>query len=98
MDYTERLFLLSKNLKRSAIVTSYDSSNENESDTLTHAFIDMEESFKKIENNLLPKLFENDLKGDDIDNLLLDIGEELRHILYHIKDPKYFKYLIENEK
>lgn len=24
---------------------------------------------------------------------LLDIGEELRHILYHIHDPKFYRYL-----
>lgn len=31
-----------------------------------------------------------------IQNALLDIGEELRHILYHIKDPKFFDYLFED--
>lgn len=33
------------------------------------------------------------MSGDEIDELLLDVGEEFRHIIYHIKDPKFYDYL-----
>ena len=43
----------------------------------------------------MPALYEADSEAA-IQNALLDIGEELRHILYHIKDPKFFDYLFED--
>ena len=30
---------------------------------------------------------------EEILDALLEIGEEFRHILYHINDPKFYKYL-----
>ncbi len=28
--------------------------------------------------------------------VLMDIGEELRHVLYHVRDPEYYAYLRDN--
>lgn len=44
----------------------------------------------------LPKLFSERLNEEQIDDLLHKIGEEIRHILYHIKDPKFYEYLRED--
>ena len=30
---------------------------------------------------------------EELFDVLIDIGEEFRHILYHIHDPKFYKYL-----
>ena len=43
----------------------------------------------------MPALYKADSEAA-IQNALLDIGEELRRILYHIKDPKFFDYLFED--
>jgi len=45
---------------------------------------------------LLPKLLNEDLSPEELNEVLLDIGEELRHILYHIKDPRFFGYLTDD--
>ena len=58
-------------------------------ESLMHALIDVEESFIKIYDVLIPNL----LKLKNVDKELLqeclwDIREEFRHIYYHIHDSK----------
>nr|WP_295931755.1 hypothetical protein [uncultured Dyadobacter sp.] len=93
MEYAKQLLALATILKKSKKVNSFNNEKESEADTLSHALLDLEESFSAISNNLLPKLQNDTLNEEDIDDILLDIGEELRHILYHINAPKYYQYL-----
>jgi len=93
MNYNEKLAWLTGILAKSQKVNALNTLEENQAATLAHAFLDMEESFNVILNELLPKFKNADLDGKDVDDILLDIGEELRHILYHVHDPKYFDYL-----
>ena len=37
------------------------------------------------------------MNSEQLNDVLLDIGEELRHVLYHIRDPKFFSYLYDQE-
>ncbi len=90
MDTVKSLALV---LSTCAEVNRYDQGSEREAWTLALAFGDIEESFSKIYNDLVPKLLTEALNPDEVKNLLLCIGEELRHVLYHIRDPQYFKYL-----
>lgn len=71
-------------------VTRYD---EEEAGTIAHCFSDLEESFRVFLEEQLPRLVEGQLKPSEIYDLLLDIGEEFRHILYHVKGPKFYSYL-----
>ena len=87
---------LAKRLATCASVTKYDAGERKEAGTLAHAFADLEESFRTFLNELLPKLMSKEnLTPDEIDDLLLEILHEFRHILYHIKDSKYYWYLLE---
>ncbi|PIQ18030.1 MAG: hypothetical protein COZ75_02885 [Flavobacteriaceae bacterium CG_4_8_14_3_um_filter_34_10] len=95
MEYSEKLKMLAQNLRKSEKVNSFDSLEERESETLAHSILDIEESCKTLLNNLFPKLEPTTLSQDEINELLFDIGEELRHILYHINDPKFYDYLKE---
>ncbi len=74
-------------------VTRHDTAEEKEAWTLAHAFLDLEQSFERFSHELLPKLEGDGLSPDDISDALHAIGEEFRHILYHIGDPKTFDYL-----
>jgi len=76
-------------------VTRYDTGDEREAWTLTHTFADLEASFRKFLEEQLPKLTEGELPPDDIYSLLLEIGEELRHILYHARDARFYRYLLD---
>ncbi|MCP5468592.1 MAG: hypothetical protein H7A32_04920 [Deltaproteobacteria bacterium] len=95
MEYSKRLKGIADNLRKSAKVNSFNQVEELESDTLAHSFLDIDESCRTLLNDLFPKLESTDLSEKEIDELLFDIGEELRHILYHIKDPKFYNYLKE---
>jgi hypothetical protein len=62
-----------------------------EAATLVHAFSDLEESMRAFLDEQLPKLADPAMKGEELEDLLLDIREEFRHILYHMHDPEFFR-------
>lgn len=92
---SQEINILAKKFQKYECVSKFDSDNDPEAWRLAHSLIDLEESFKEILNNSLPVLRKADSE-EEIHDALLDIGEELRHILYHIKDPKFFSYLFED--
>jgi len=85
---------LAKILLKSSKVNSYNDEENKEAWTLSHSINDIEESIKILLNEFFPKLRNETIQENEINDLLLDIGEEFRHIIYHIKDPKFFRYLI----
>ncbi len=85
---------LAERLSKCPEVTRYDTGQEKEAWTLAHAFADLEESLRAFLDDQLPRLAQGNLQPSETYDLLLDIGEEFRHILYHIQDPKFYKYLI----
>lgn len=84
---------LAERLSRCPEVTKLDEGKEMEAWTLAHAFGDLEESFRKFLEDQLPRLTQDQLEASEIHDLLLEIGEEFRHVLYHIKDPNFYRYL-----
>ena len=91
--YEARRQRLARLMSQCDKVTRYDTPNEEEAWTLAHSLLDLEGSFQKFTRELLPKLEHGKSDPDDIYDILLSIGEEFRHILYHIGDPKFFEYL-----
>jgi len=85
--------ILADRLSQIDSVSQFDAPGERQSETIVHSLTDMEKSFREIVDNLLPRLI-NESDSEKLEDTLLDIGEELRHILYHITDPKYFSYLV----
>ena len=65
-------------LARCPMVAKY---GEEESGTLVHAFWDLEESFRSFLDEQLPKLADPSVEGEQLQDLLLDIEQEFRHIL-----------------
>lgn len=66
---------------------------DEEPGTLTHAFVDLEESFRKFLDMYFPRLVDPVVSGAELDTLLTEIEEEFRHILYHLHDPQSFRLL-----
>jgi len=93
MQMTIRASLIAERLAKCPEVTKYDNGAEKEAGTLAHAFGDLEESFRAFLNEQLPRLMNDRASPEEILDALLEIGEEFRHILYHINDPKFYKYL-----
>jgi hypothetical protein len=86
---------LTERLSKLRSVSQFDKSGEPQAATLAHSFTDLEKSFREFLQVLLPKLLDESLTADQLNDTLLDVGEALRHVLYHIKDPQFFGYLIE---
>jgi hypothetical protein len=84
---------LADRLSTVSSVSRFDLPGEPQGSTIAHALLDLEDSFSVVLNELLPKLLDETKSSEEVDELLLDIGEELRHILYHIRDARYFAYL-----
>jgi hypothetical protein len=74
-------------------VTRYDEGGHKEAWALAHSFLDLEESFRAFLEDKLPKLTQRELKAPEVYDVLLEIGEDFRHILYHIKAPKFYAHL-----
>ena len=81
-------------LARSDKVNDLDTTDRKECGTLAHCFNDLEESFLVVLDVLLPKLIRAEIQPEEIEDVLFDIGQEFKHILYHIKDPKYFRHIV----
>lgn len=64
-----------------------------EAGTLVHALSDLEESFRKFLAEQLPMLVDPSVQGEQLEELLMDISGEFRHILYHLHDPQSFRLL-----
>ena len=84
---------LAERLAQTPDVTRFDEGAHREAWTLAHAFADLEESFEKFLTDQLPRLVGDQSTTTEIPDILLEIGEEFRHILYHIRDPKFYGYL-----
>ena len=86
---------LAKVLELSPAVRGKNRHGENESETLASALAGIEESSSRVLNDLLPRLIEA-TDGEAVTNLLHDIGEELRHVIYHSRDPERWMYLFDD--
>jgi hypothetical protein len=89
----ENVEKLAEILSRSKNVTRFDDNDNKEAWTIAYGFRDIEESFQEF-LKLLHKLLDDKITDSEINDLLFDIGEEFRHILYHIKDIKLYDHLI----
>ena len=78
-------------------VARYDSGEDKEAWALAHAFNDLEDSFRVFLDRLLPSLRNAD-SPEAVYDILLEIGEEFRHIVYHIRGPKFYRYLPEDSE
>jgi len=93
LNDVSKLKALSDRLSQSEKVTNYDKPDEPESWTIAIALKDIEESFIRVFDDHLPSLLNDDLPKSMVNDRLHAIGEEFRHIIYHIKDCKYYEYL-----
>lgn len=60
---------------------------------VAYSFVELEESLQKT-LDLLRKLMEEQPEKT-LEDILLELGEEFRHIIYHIRDNRYYSYLFD---
>jgi hypothetical protein len=61
---------------------------------IASALSDIEESCELLFQDLVPRLAVSSAGGEEATALLHEIGEQYRHILYHILDTTLFDYVI----
>ncbi len=84
--------MLAIKLSLSDNVNRFDEADEKAAWTMAHSFLDIEGSFENFKK-MLGRLRNEELTDEQVNDLLVLIGEEFRHIEYHIKDMKYYNYL-----
>lgn len=89
----EKVKLLAERLSRCPQVSRCDEGENIEAWTLAHAFADIEESFSRFLDEQLPRLTEEELSEGTVNEALLEIGEEFRHVLYHLSGSRFYRYL-----
>ena len=92
MENPKRQKLLIQTLMKSSNVNSLDGEIETEAGNIATSFIDIDESCMKV-SSLIDRLQQNEILKETIDEILIEIGEEFRHILYHLRDMKFYNYL-----
>lgn len=91
----DRLMQLEQRLSKIPEIAQFDKPAEPQGHTLTHALAGWEDSFSRFLTELLPKLLNEKATNHELIDTVHDIGDELRHVLYHVHDVKYFRYLLE---
>jgi hypothetical protein len=92
-----RVVELGNRLSNIPEIAQFDIPGEPQRHTIAHALDGWEDSFAEVLYVLLPKLVEAKMaSSEDLNDTLHDIGDELRHILCHIQDTKYFGYLLDD--
>src|SRR5262245_12970370 len=88
---------LAERLEICAEVRAFDTEAEKESWVLAHTLDDLEESFITLLRDHFPRLINGNLDSSQLYDVLHDVGEELRHVLYHITHTRFYHYLNEDK-
>lgn len=64
-----------------------------EGQSIAYSLSDLEGSMRVFLDEQLPKLVDPSVQGEALEDLILDVREEFRHILYHLHDPEYFRVM-----
>jgi hypothetical protein len=62
-----------------------------EGQSIAYSLSDLEGSMRVFLDEQLPKLADPTVQGEALEDLILDVREEFRHILYHLHDPEFFR-------
>src|SRR5712692_3299318 len=89
----EHISELASRLSECPELTRYDSGEDKEAWALADGFSDLEEAFRPLLDECLPKLADPQVRGEALVEVLQDSGEEFRTILWHIQEPKFYRYL-----
>jgi hypothetical protein len=79
---------LAQRLAACSVIARY---GEEEAWSLAYSLEHLERSMHVFLNEQLPVLLDPTIEGEKLEDLLNDIREEFRHILYHIHDPKFLR-------
>lgn len=59
---------------------------------VAYSLMEMDGSMSRIQEVVM-RIRSEEVDAEQLHGLLIDIGEELRHVLYHVKDSGFYDYL-----
>lgn len=81
-------------LAQSQLVGRYDLDDHVEADAIANAIADMEAEFQTLTEVVFPKLSASSLSEKDINEILWEVRDRLRHVVYHINDCRTFRDIL----
>ena len=84
---------LAERLAKCPQVSRFDTEEEPQGWTLALSFSDLEASFTVFLEQQLPRLARDEGSAKETYDRLIDIGEEFRHILYHLRTVRFYDHL-----
>lgn len=90
LSSVEDIKSLAKRLSRIPEVRQLDQPDEPQSWTIAFTLSELEESFRRFLQELLPRLQQDSLTPKELHAVLIEIGDEFRHILYHLNDSESY--------
>jgi hypothetical protein len=93
LNWAERHMALAHRLSAIPSVAALKATSPDEPYVLAHALLDIQKLCTELSVNLLPRIMDSALSADELKDCLTDVGEMLRELLYHARDPQYYRYL-----
>jgi hypothetical protein len=90
----EQMKSLARRLERCPQISRLNHGEHHEAWTLVHALSDLGGSCGAY-LDILPSLLDDSLEGEELVLRLIDVANELSHVLYHIEDPQFFREFLE---
>jgi hypothetical protein len=84
---------LVERLERCPQIAKLSDQSHNEASTIAHSLSDLADTsdgYLKI----LPSLVDTSLQGDELIRRLIEVVNQLQHMLYHLGDPRFFRDLL----
>ena len=72
-------------------MSAFDSADESGAWNLVYSLHGIQDSCRALLEQRLPRLVSAD--STDLQAALSEVGEELRHLTYHLRDARYFGYI-----
>lgn len=80
---------LAEQLSSLDIISKMDLDGDSEAWKMAIAFADISDSFARFNDELLPELVSS-RRDQDIKNVLVEIGDEFRHVIYHVFELGFY--------
>ena len=83
---------LAERLEALPAISSLSTAKESEPWILAHSLIDIADASEAYLDRL-PALLDSNLQGEDLVQLLIELSNDLQHVLYHLEDPRFLREL-----
>jgi hypothetical protein len=94
---SNQLAKLVETLARCPEVAQFDEGPDTAAASVAYCFDSLEGHFREFLDNQLPRLEAGKLSQQEVCDLLHEVGTTLGQILWHIRLPRFYRYLDEEE-